>query len=62
MIQLIHELDPAAAQVMLERAREIDPSSPYLNQNFALLAMFRGNAREARDHWVRQIELVPTTQ
>ena len=58
-IQLLDELDPAAAQVTFERVRQIDPTNRDLNEAFALLAMFRGNAQDAREYLVRQLEISP---
>ena len=59
IIQLCDELDPVAAQITLERVRRIDPTNRGINESFAALAMFRGNAQEARDYWVRQLEITP---
>jgi TolB-like protein len=58
-IQLTNELDPAASQATLERVREIDPTNQSLNRAFAFLALFRGNAQDARDYLVRQLQVTP---
>ena len=60
-IQLFDELDPAAAEATFERVRQIDPANRSLNASFAYLAMFRGNAQDAREYWVRQLEVSPYT-
>jgi len=58
-IQLIYDLDPAAAEATFRRVSRIDPTTPRLNENLALLAMFRGDARKACDYWARQLEVTP---
>ena len=59
LIQLLDELDPAAAEATFERIRQIDPTNGGINEAFASLAMFRGNAQDARGYLTRQIEITP---